>query len=82
MPLITSRIPFSAQNPYRPVRPITSKIIFLSFEGSVTEEEYFERISYIFSEIRVDKTDSCPKYFATTVYTLLNKMMEMLPEKH
>lgn len=52
MPLITSRIPFSSQNPYRPVRPITSKIIFLSFEGSVTEEEYFERVSDIFSEIR------------------------------
>lgn len=52
MPLITSRIPFSTQNPYRPVRPITSKIIFLSFEGSVTEEEYFERVSDIFSEIR------------------------------
>ena len=52
MPLITSRIPFSHQNPYRPVRPVTSKIIFLSFEGSVTEEEYFERISDLFSEIR------------------------------
>lgn len=52
MPFITSRIPFSPQNPYRPVRPMTSKIIFLSFEGSVTEEEYFERISELFSEIR------------------------------
>lgn len=52
MPHITSRIPFSHQNPYRPVRPVTSKIIFLSFEGSVTEEEYFERISDLFSEIR------------------------------
>lgn len=52
MPLITSRIPFSHQNPYRPVRPVTSKIIFLSFEGSVTEEEYFDRISDLFSEIR------------------------------
>lgn len=52
MPLITSRIPFSHQNPYRSVRPATSKIIFLSFEGSVTEEEYFARISDLFSEIR------------------------------
>lgn len=52
MPLITSRIPFSYQNPYRPVRPMTSKIIFLSFEGSATEEEYFERISDLFSEIK------------------------------
>ncbi|MDO4292386.1 MAG: RloB family protein [Eubacteriales bacterium] len=52
MPFITSRVPFSIQNPYRTVRPKTSKIIFLSLEGSVTEEEYFERISDIFSEIR------------------------------
>ncbi len=52
MPLITSRIPFNHENPYRSVRPATSKIIFLSFEGSVTEEEYFERISDLFSEIR------------------------------
>lgn len=52
MPLITSRIPFSPQNPYRSVRPATSKIIFLSFEGSVTEEEYFEHISDLFGEIR------------------------------
>lgn len=52
MPLITRRIPFSAQNPYRPRRPQTSKIIFLSFEGSVTEEEYFEGVSNLFSEIK------------------------------
>lgn len=52
MPLITSRIPFSPLNPYRRVRPVTSKIIFLSFEGSVTEEEYFDRISDLFSEIK------------------------------
>ncbi|WP_054749833.1 RloB family protein [Ruminiclostridium josui] len=43
---ITSRKPpFNVQNPYREVRPTTSKIIFLSFEGSVTEEEYFEIVS-------------------------------------
>ncbi len=52
MPLITSRIPFNHQHPFRPVRPATSKIIFLSLEGSVTEEEYFERISDLFSEIK------------------------------
>ena len=52
MPLITSRIPFSSQNPYRSVRPTTSKIIFLSFEGSVTEEEYFDRVMELFSEIK------------------------------
>lgn len=52
MSLIKSRIPFNPQNPYRPVRPVTSKIIFLSFEGSVTEEEYFDRISDLFCEIK------------------------------
>ena len=52
MALFKSRIPFNFQNPYRPVRPVTSKIIFLSFEGSVTEEEYFERVSDLFSEIK------------------------------
>ena len=52
MALITRRIPFTPQNPYRSVRPTTSKIIFLSFEGSVTEEEYFDRVSDIFSEIK------------------------------
>ena len=47
-----SRIPFLPQKPYRPKRPAASKIIFLSFEGSVTEEEYFSRITEIYSEIR------------------------------
>ena len=47
MPFPQSRIPFSVENPYRPVRPATSRIIFLSLEGSVTEEEYFERVSDI-----------------------------------
>lgn len=31
-------------------------------------------------ELHLDKNDRCPKYFATTVYILLNKMMEMLPK--
>ena len=52
MPLITRRVPFSPQDPYRPKRPRTNKIIFLSFEGSVTEEEYFEGVSTLFSEIK------------------------------
>lgn len=52
MPFPQSRIPFSVENPYRPVRPATSRIIFLSLEGSVTEEEYFERVSDTYSEIR------------------------------
>ena len=139
MPFPQSRIPFSVENPYRPVRPATSRIIFLSLEGSVTEEEYFECVSDIYSEIRsriqfisvaedavhtkpkfrtaerlrelhaplrsdkhieltdyddekirmavrraedlhVNKQDLCPRYFATTVYLLLRKIMDMLPE--
>ncbi len=52
MPIVKSRIPFTPQNPFRPSRPETSKIIFLSFEGSVTEEEYFSRISELYSEIK------------------------------
>lgn len=52
MAFITRRTPFSPQNPYRPVRPATSKIIFLSCEGSVTEEEYFDRVSDIFSAVK------------------------------
>lgn len=51
MPILTSRTPFTLQNPYRAYRPATSKIIFLSFEGSVTEEEYFNRIASLFSEV-------------------------------
>ncbi len=49
---IKSRVPFSPQRPYRPARPATSKILFLSLEGSVTEEEYFQRVSEIFGEIK------------------------------
>ncbi len=52
MPILKSRIPFTPQNPYRMLRPKTSKIIFLSCEGSVTEEEYFNLISDIYSEIK------------------------------
>ena len=52
MPLLKSRVPFTPQNPYRVVRPQTSKIIFLSCEGSVTEEEYFGMISDIYSGIK------------------------------
>lgn len=52
MPLLKSRVPFTPQNPYRVVRPKTSKIIFLSCEGSVTEEEYFGLISDIYSGIK------------------------------
>lgn len=30
--------------------------------------------------LHLDKSDVCPKYFATTVYILLNKIMDMLPQ--
>lgn len=52
MPRITSRIPLGIQNPYRPVRPVSSKIVFLSCEGCVTEEDYFERIAELFDGIK------------------------------
>lgn len=52
MPIITSRKPFTVQNPYQTVRPKAKKIIFLSFEGSVTEEEYFELVSNIFNDVK------------------------------
>ena len=32
-------------------------------------------------ELHRNKQDLCPGYFATTVYLLLQKMLEMLPEK-
>lgn len=47
-----SRIPFSIDNPYRKIRPTTDKIIFLSCEGCVTEEEYFACVSKLFDEIK------------------------------
>lgn len=44
--------PFTVQNPYRTVRPTTSKIIFLSCEGSATEEEYIVLLSKIYGEVK------------------------------
>lgn len=29
--------------------------------------------------LHLDRDDRCPKYLSTTVYILLNKMIEMLP---
>ena len=52
MPLLRSRVPFTPQHPFRQVRPKTSKIIFLSCEGSVTEEEYFVLISDIYRQVK------------------------------
>lgn len=44
--------PFSLDDPYRTKRPATSKIIFLSCEGSVTEEEYIEILSQIYDGVK------------------------------
>lgn len=38
--------------PYRTEKRISGKIIFLSLEGSATEEEYFKRVSEIYSGIQ------------------------------
>lgn len=52
MVLPKNRVAFSPKNPYRNCRPNTSKIIFLSCEGSVTEEEYFALVADIYSEVK------------------------------
>lgn len=44
--------PYTNENPYRSKRPSTSKIIFLSCEGSVTEEEYVEVLSKIYDGVK------------------------------
>lgn len=44
--------PFTNEAPYRLKRPSTSKIIFLSCEGSVTEEEYIEVLSQIYDGVK------------------------------
>lgn len=44
--------PFTNDNPYRTKRPATSKIIFLSCEGSVTEEEYIEVLLNIYDGVK------------------------------
>lgn len=51
MPSISSRVAFLPQRPFRTQRFADSRIIFLSFEGSVTEEEYFSMITRIYSGI-------------------------------
>lgn len=53
MTLITRRsTPFSINNPYRAKRPASSKIIFLSCEGSVTEEEYIAILSELYGSVK------------------------------
>lgn len=44
--------PYDLANPYRKERPSSSKIIFLSCEGSATEEEYIEALSLIYDGIK------------------------------
>ena len=83
MPLIQRRVPFTPQNPYRAKRPTTSKIIFLSCEGCVTEEEYFARVSDIFSGIKSkiqlisvseDAVHTMPKFRTPDQEKLLSKV--------
>lgn len=51
MPPITSRVGTATFCPYRTINRVSSKIIFLSCEGSVTEENYIDMISNLFSEV-------------------------------
>lgn len=51
MLLLQSRIKPMSTVPFRTKRPESAKLIFLSMEGCVTEEEYFRRVSSIFSDI-------------------------------
>ena len=82
MPPIESRTPFSVQNPRRSVKRTSSKIIFLSLEGSVTEEEYFRVIQDIFSQIKTkiqfisvaeDAVNTSPKYRTSEQNILLSR---------
>lgn len=66
-----SRIPNTNFNPFRKSRPTTDKIIFLSCEGSVTEEEYFQYVSEMFDDLKSkiqfvsvveDEIHTLPKY--------------------
>ena len=47
---LTNRTPFFS--PHRTRRPTTSKIIFISCEGTVTEEEYFDIVKQIFDHVK------------------------------
>lgn len=51
MPPITSRVSAGTFRPYRTSNRISSKIIFLSCEGCITEESYFKQVSRLFCEI-------------------------------
>ena len=49
---LSNRNSFDPTTIYRTRRPSTSKIIFISCEGSITEECYFDIVSNIFSSIK------------------------------
>lgn len=51
MPPITARVITATLHPYRTVKRTSSKIIFLSCEGSVTEENYIDLVANLFSDI-------------------------------
>ena len=50
--IMQRRTPFTVEDPYRKMRPKTSKILFLACEGSATEEEYVEILSQIFARVK------------------------------
>ncbi|MCI8410080.1 MAG: hypothetical protein HFJ09_12545 [Lachnospiraceae bacterium] len=82
--ILTSRTPFSVDNPYRPYRPTTSKIIFLSMEGSVTEEEYFKWISSEFDMIKtkIQFISVAEDAVHNHVNNRTSEQMSMLGRKH
>lgn len=49
---LQNRIKTTSTVPFRTKRPESAKIIFLSMEGCVTEEEYFRCVSTIFQDIK------------------------------
>lgn len=82
MPPITSRVGASTFCPYRTINRVSSKIIFLSCEGSVTEEEYIDLISNLFSEVESkiklisvaeDATHTWPKRRTAEQISMLGK---------
>lgn len=46
------RLSLVPSSPYRKKRPTTDKIIFISCEGSITEEEYFELVSKLYQNVK------------------------------
>jgi hypothetical protein len=83
MALISKRRkPFSVNDPYRKIRPTSSKIIFLSCEGSVTEEEYIVILSKIYDTVKSkiqlvsvaeDEIHTAPKGRTTEQISILGK---------